>query len=117
MPTPAQRPASDAVNVAAHAAEIDDRVTDWLEEIERVARSAASLRPAARTAVLTVLASFELEDGMLASPALRARAALNSAPVPPNAPHLPPARIETLLDVLVARLHPRPSQQPARTAA
>ena len=105
------------MSAAAASPRADDRVIDWTEEIQRVASSAPSLTPAARAAVLTVLASFEAEDGSLADPARKARTALNAAPDPPEAPHAPPARAETLLDALAARLHTRPPQQSAQTAA
>ena len=101
------------MSAAAASPRADDRVIDWTEEIQRVASSAPSLTPAARAAVLTVLASFEAEDGSLAEPALQARTALNAASVTQESS----TATETLLDALAARLHVRPAQQPAQTAA
>lgn len=113
MPARTQRRAPDAANVP----QIHVRVTEWLEEIQRLGRSTPSLTPAARTAVLSVLASFESEDGSLAEPALEARAALNAAPVPPEASHASPTRAQTLPDAQAARLHTQAPQRPDQTAA
>jgi hypothetical protein len=63
---------------AAAALQLQDRNTDWVHELERVAAAFDSLPPDARLAVLRTLDAFEAEDGVLSEPALRARRMLGA---------------------------------------
>ena len=63
---------------AAAALHFQDRNTDWVRELERVAAVFDSLPPDARLAVLRTLDAFEAEDGVLSEPALRARRMLGA---------------------------------------
>jgi hypothetical protein len=76
----------------AAAAQLQDRNTDWVFELERVAAAFDSLPTGARLAVLRTLDAFEAEDGALSEPALRARrmlgATLAEAGTSPDLPGL-----------------------------
>ena len=63
---------------AAAALHLQDRNTDWVHELERVAAAFDSLPPGARLAVLRTLDAFEAEDGVLSAPASRARGMLGA---------------------------------------
>jgi hypothetical protein len=64
--------------MAAAALQLQDRNTDWVHELGRVAAAFDSLPPAARLAVLRTLDAFEAEDGVLSEPAVRARGMLGA---------------------------------------
>lgn len=102
---------------AAASALADDRVTDWLYELQRLTTTAASLSPAARNAVITVLDSFETEDSYLTETAAHARTLLATTPTAPQAPTTEPSIATTLLDTLKAKLQGEQSPRPAQTAA
>jgi hypothetical protein len=95
----------------------DDRVTDWLYELQRLTTTTASLPPAARAAVITVIDCFEAEDGFLPEAAAHARTLLATTPAAPKAPTSEPSIATTLLDALKAKLQHEQSPRPAQTAA
>jgi hypothetical protein len=64
--------------MAAAAVQVQDRNTDWVRELERVAAAFDSLPQDARLAVLRTLDAFEAEDGVLSEPASRARRMLGA---------------------------------------
>lgn len=102
---------------AAASALVDDRVTDWLYELQRLTTTAASLSPAARAAVITVIDGFEAEDGFLTETAAQARTLLATPPTATPAPTSEPSIATSLLDILKAKLHGEQSPRPAQTAA
>jgi len=53
-----------------------DYALDWVDDLRRIAASAGELPPTARRAVLDVLTSFALEDGVEPPPADALLAAL-----------------------------------------
>lgn len=53
-----------------------DHALDWVEDLRRITASAAELPPSARRAVLDVLTSFAIEDGVEPPPAEALLAAL-----------------------------------------
>lgn len=57
-----------------------DHALDWVDDLRRIAASAAELPLAARRAVLDVVTSFALEDGVEAPPADALLAALELRP-------------------------------------
>jgi hypothetical protein len=63
---------------AAAALQLQDRNTDWVDELERVAAAFNSLPTAARLAVLRTLDAFEAEDVILSERALRVRRMLGA---------------------------------------
>jgi hypothetical protein len=76
--------------MAAAALQVQDRDTEWVHELERVAAAFDSLPTGARLAVLATLDAFEAEDGVLSEPALRARAMLGATPAEADtSPDLP----------------------------
>lgn len=100
---------------AAASALVDDRVTDWLYELQRLITTAASLSPAARAAVITVIDSFETEDGFLTEAAAHARTLLATTPAP-QAPTSEPSIASTLLDSLRAKRQGEQSPRPGQAA-
>jgi hypothetical protein len=65
---------------AAEATLPHDHALDWVEDLRRIAASAADLPAAAQRAVLDVVASFALEDGVEPPPAEALLAALELRP-------------------------------------
>jgi hypothetical protein len=101
---------------AAASALADDRVTDWLYELQRLTTTAASLSPAARAALITVIDSFETEDGFLTETTAQARTLLATTPAAPQALASEPSIATTLLDTLKARLQGEQPPRPAQAA-
>jgi hypothetical protein len=57
-----------------------DYVTEWIDELHRVAETAAALSPAARAATIALVDSFAAEDGVLPQEAYDARLRLAATP-------------------------------------
>ena len=96
----------------------DDRITDWLYELQRLTNAADTLAPTARSAVVAVIDAFAAEDGYLPQTAAQARTTLAvPSAVEPNPTTAEPSIAELLTDALRARLHRGPLEQPAQTAA
>ena len=87
---------------AAAALQLQDRNTDWVHELERIAAAFDSLPPAARLAVLRTLDGFEAEDGVLSEPALRARRMLGATLAEADTSADLPALVGTLHRLAVA---------------
>lgn len=94
----------------------DDRVTDWLFELQRLTTKAVSLSPAARAAVIAVINTFEAEDGFLPDAAVTARTLLAFTAVVPEASTSYPSIAEAFLDALKVNVQTASSPRPVPTA-
>ena len=88
--------------MAAAALQLQDRNTDWVHELERVAAAFDSLPTGARLAVLRTLDAFAAEDGVLSEPALRARRMLRATLAEAGTSTDPPGLGETLHRIAAA---------------
>ena len=93
-----------------------DYIVDWISELERIAPEADSLPATARRAVLTTLASYEAEDGLLPQPAEEARRTIAATLAAPHTPTSPHSLAETVRAALTPKHQREPSTGPAHAA-